>query len=78
MTREERRDITIFNALLNRHKAALIDSNPATVKTYKAKLKHDNGIIYISTTATSAEDAINKIASAENCPASAVNIIYKN
>ena len=45
--------------------------------TYKVTLKHDNGVINITTYASSEEAAIYKICEFEGCPISAIKKIRK-
>lgn len=45
------------------------------MKTFKIKLKHDNGTINLKTVARNKENAIYKIVQAENCPINAIKQI---
>ena len=45
------------------------------MKKYKYRLKHDNGIIYLTTIASSEEEALTKVVEAEGCPKSAPELI---
>jgi len=45
-----------------------------TLKTYTAVLHHDNGVVTLTTAATSAQKAIQNISAAEGCPSWAVEI----
>ncbi len=38
------------------------------MKTYKAKLKHDKGIVYLRVLAEKEQEAIKRICDAEMCP----------
>ena len=47
------------------------------MKTYKAKLKHDHGIVYIRVTAENEREAIEKICASELCPERAIEKIIE-
>jgi len=47
------------------------------MKTYKAKLKHDNGIVYIRVLAENEREAIKRICDAEMCPERAIEKIIE-
>jgi hypothetical protein len=42
------------------------------MKTYKFIIKHDNGVQHLTTTASDAKTAIQKVMNFENCPKSAI------
>jgi len=46
-----------------------------TLKTYTALLHHANGVVTLTTVATSAQKALDTITAAEGCPVWAVEII---
>jgi len=47
------------------------------VKYYIAKIKHDNGNLYVKTTASSKENAIGNICSIEHCPKRSIQSIVE-
>ena len=47
------------------------------MKTYKAKLKHDKGIVYLRVLAENEKDAIKRICDAEMCPKRAIEKIIE-
>lgn len=47
------------------------------MKTYKAKLKHDNGIVHIRVMARNESEAIRRICDSELCPERAIEKIIK-
>jgi len=44
------------------------------LKYFFCKIKHDKGILYLRTTASSREQVIKQIASFEHCPESAIRV----
>lgn len=49
-----------------------------TLKTYTALLRHDKGVVRLSTIATSPQKALDTITAAEGCPKCAVTLIMDN
>ncbi len=47
------------------------------MKTYKAKLKHDKGIVYLRVLAENEQEAIKRICDAEMCPERAIEKIIE-
>ena len=47
------------------------------MKTYKAKLKHDKGIVYLRVLAENEKEAIKQICDAEMCPKRAIEKIIE-
>lgn len=47
------------------------------MKTYKAKLKHDHGIVYIRVMARNEREAIRRICDSELCPERAIEKIIE-
>lgn len=49
-----------------------------TMKTYTALLRHDKGVVELTTVAASAQQALDTITAAEGCPKCAVTLIMDN
>ncbi len=47
------------------------------MKTYKAKLKHDKGIVYLRVLAENEQEAIRRICDAELCPERSIKKIIE-
>ena len=47
------------------------------MKTYRVKLKHDHGIVYIRVMAENEREAIKRICDAEKCPERAIEKIIE-
>ena len=54
-----------------------IKQKSKTMKTYKAKLKHDKGIVYLRVLAENEREAIKQICDAEMCPERAIEKIIE-
>lgn len=57
--------------------SGIINLKNYIMKTYKAKLKHDKGIVYIRVLAENEQEAIKRICDAEMCPERAIEKIIE-
>ena len=57
--------------------SGIINLKNYIMKTYKAKLKHDHGIVYIRVMARNEREAIRRICDPELCPERAIEKIIE-